>query len=400
MAKILEHHAKALLRARGLPVPSGFTVQDLEDNQLTLPPVDPPWMIKALVPSGRKGKAGLVRPAATLPQARAIAADLLGREFDGFAVEQVLIEKMESIRKELYVSFTYDNLTRSPVLLFSPRGGVEIEELAQAHPELLFRHAIDIIAGFHPFQARSLCFEAGLAGSETALVAPLLVELWRLFYNLDLRLLEINPLALTEAGRPSLVGVLLNVDDDALFRHPELADIAVYGLDRSLASLTPRERLVVDADLAAPGSGAVRYTEFEGEIAFGIIGGGASLVVMDAIMRQGGRPANYSDIGPGKDSPAKMKALLEATLTKPGLKGFIAGSSVLAATDLSEMGPGLLQAMRMYGLDPEKTPVVVRLAGLGEEHNRQVLAVHPHGLRAGPGPHLAEVGRREHTRWR
>jgi succinyl-CoA synthetase beta subunit len=107
---------------------------------------------------------------------------------------------------------------------------------------------IDIVSGFHPFQARSLCFEAGLTAEETALPAPVLVDLWRLFYDLDLRLLDINPLALLTDGRLSLVGVLLNVDDDVLFRHAELAEIAVYGLDRSHSNLTPRERLVVDAD--------------------------------------------------------------------------------------------------------------------------------------------------------
>jgi succinyl-CoA synthetase beta subunit/citryl-CoA synthetase large subunit len=374
MAKVLEHHAKALLKERGLPVPEGFVIRDPEDRRLDSPPVGPPWMLKALVPLGRKGKAGLVRKAANPAEARRIASELLGRQHGGFRIEQILVEEQVPIQREFYVAFLYDSIARAPLLMFSPQGGMDIEALSQLHPERIFRQVIDAGGGLHPFQARALCFKAGMRAELTARLAPVLTSLWRLFYDLDLRLLEINPLALLADGRLSLAGVLLNVDDDALFRHPDLSGIAEYGLDRSLSNLTARERRVVEADLAAPGSGAVRYTELDGDIALAVIGGGASLVVMDAIIRKGGRPANYSDIGPGKDSRAKMMALLEAALSKPGLKGFMTGSSVLAAADLSGMGPGLLQFMKDRGFDPRNTPVVVRLAGLGEERNRQALA--------------------------
>ncbi len=378
MAKILEHHTKQLLGKNGILVPAAEAIDSLQALDAVAASVPLPWMIKALVPMGKKGKAGLVRPAPDIDTARSIASEMLGTEKAGCRIDRLLVENRCAIQKELFVSITYDNLSRTPVILFSTRGGMEIEQLVRRHPQRLFRREINIVEGFHAFQARSICFEAGLDKSETAKVAPVLVSIYALFYSLDARLLEINPLAITETGEVCAVGTLLNVDDEALFRHPELAGIAQYGAERSLSNLTEREKMVVEADLAAPGSGAVRYTEFaDGDIAFNIVGGGASLIAMDAIIRCGGRPANYSDVGPGKGSKDKMVALLQATLTKPGIKAFITGANIIGASDISGIGEGVAQTLKMLAIDPLKIPTVARWAGIGEENARKAFEAIP-----------------------
>jgi len=378
MAKILEHHTKDLLNKNGIPVPYGVVVDSLEAVDKVVESVPLPWIIKALVPMGKKGKAGLVLEASDIDTAKILANEIIGTEKAGYKIDKILIENKSPIQKELFASITYDNLSRTPIILFSPQGGMEIEELVTRHPELLFRREVNILEGFHSFQARSLCFEAGLSKDETAKVAPVLILIYNLFYSLDARLLEINPLVITDSGDICAVGTLLNVDDDALFRHPELNGIAQYGIDRSLSNLTEREKIVVEADLAAPGSGAVRYTEFEhGDIAFNIIGGGASLIAMDAIIRCGGRPANYSDVGPGKGSKDKMAALLQVTLTKPGIKAFITGANIIGASDISNVGKGIRQALKMLKIDPIKMPIIARWAGIGEEEARKVFEAIP-----------------------
>lgn len=384
MARILEHHTKDLLNKNGIPVPSGTVVDSVEAFDKVVDSVPLPWVIKALAPIGKKGKAGLVVEASDIDMAKTLAKHILGTEKAGYKIDKILVENKIPTQKELFVSVTYEDLSRAPIILFSPQGGVEVEELINRHPELLIRHEVNIIEGFHTFQARSICFEAGLNKDETLKVAPALVSIYNLFYSLDARLLEINPLAITDSGDICAVGTLLNIDDDALFRHPELDGIAQYGIDRSLSNLTERERRVIEADLAAPGSGAVRYTEFEdGDIAFNIIGGGASLVAMDAIIRCGGRPANYSDVGPGKSSKEKMVTLLWATLTKPGIKAFITGANIIGASDISGVAKGIEQALKELKIDPLKIPIVARWAGIGEEEARKafeaIRGVHYYG---------------------
>ena len=372
MAKLLENQTKEILQKRGVNIPIGMVASTPQEATTAVEKIGGQCVVKALVPMGKKGKAGLIKTAPDSESVGRITSQIIGTEVPGYTVERVLVEEKVDIAQELFVSFTWDNIMRSPVLLFSPKGGVDIEELAQRHPELLYRVPINIGEGLSPYMARAVCFEAGLNKKQTLLVSQALVSLYDIFYTLDARLFEINPLAITKKEEIYAVGCLCNIDEEALFRHPELSELVEYGADRSLGAMTDRERKVVEADQAAPGSGAVRYTEFEGgEIAFGIIGGGASLTAMDAIYRMGMQPANYCDLGPGKGAGAKIEALFEAILTKPGIRAFITGANIAGAADISWI-PGLIKKMlAKHDIDPTKTPVVARWAGMGDEKVRE-----------------------------
>jgi len=378
MARILEHHTKALLEAEGIPVPKGVAIDSCEALEAVEECLPFPWVLKALVPKGKKGKAGLIKKAPNQIAALQITSDILGLRMDGFEIKNVLIEEQIDIHKEIFVSITYDNRLRSPVMLLSPLGGIDVEELTQKHPDSVFRHNINIVEGFYTFQARSLCYEAGFTTEETKKISPVLVSLYRLFHRTDARILEINPLAMDGAGQVWAVGALLNVDDEALFRHPELKDIAAYGMERSLGNFTERERKVLEADMKKPGGGATRYTEFpDGDIAINVIGGGASLVVLDAIVNAGGKPANYSDLGPGKGIEDKWQALLDATLTRPGIRAVFSGGNIIGALDVSEFAKLIVHSLKEFGIDPQKIPVVARWAGLGENEARRLFEAVP-----------------------
>jgi succinyl-CoA synthetase beta subunit len=372
MARVLENDIKALLSEHGIHVPRGRQVFSGDEVTQAAAEISAPFMVKALIPMGKKGKAGFVLKAEDTQSARKHTDMLLGRRFGGFTVKSVLLEELVAIKREFYVSFSYDSLTRSPIMLFSSEGGVEIEAFAKEHPDRLYRTTIDILEGLHPFMARDACFQAGLNKEQVEAVAPILVSLYEVFYKCDARLLEINPLAITVTGTVVAAGALLNIDEEALFRHPEMDGKVHYGQDRILGEMTERERKVLEADRAAPGSGSVRYTEFEeGDIAFGIFGGGASLTAMDAILRRGGRPANYCDLGPGKEAMRKLSVLYETTLSKPGVKAFICGVNIAGASDVSEIA-GVIKSTLMR-LET-KIPVVVRVAGYNDERLREEFA--------------------------
>ena len=378
MAKLLEHHAKQFLSDSGVKIPTGIVAGSALEAAEAVEKHGAECMIKALVPLGKKGKAGFIQPAANPKEAEEIAGKILGQEMSGHKISQVLVEECIDIDQELFVSFTYDSHIRSPLLLFSPKGGVDIEELAKKHPEFLFKVPIDIMEGLSPYMARGLCFGAGLNKQQTLAVSKVLVSLYEAFYRLDARLLEVNPLAMAKNGDVYAVGCLCNIDEEAMFRHPELSGLITYGQDRSIGKMTDRERKVIEADQAASGSGSVRYTEFDdGEIAFGIIGGGASLTAMDAIFRMGLKPANYCDLGPGKGSQAKIEALFDAILSKPGIKAFVTGANIAGAADISFVPAMIKSALDRNNIDPEKMPVVARWVGVNDEKVRSAFEAMP-----------------------
>jgi len=372
VAKILEHNSKDLIRKHGISVPEGQAVSSPEEARQVAARLKPPFMVKALLPKGKKGKAGLVLEAQDADAAAQITYKLIGRKAGGLIVQKVYLEEKIAIKKERFLSITYDNLARAPVVLFSPQGGMEIEELAGKHPELIFRHSVGILDGFHHFQARALCFKAGLEKEEATKTSEALVSLYHFFVESDARLLEINPLCITETGELVAVGALLNIDDEALFRHPEFNEITSYGLERIMGDLNEREKWVLEADLAAPDSGAVRYTEFEGgDIAIIVAGGGASLVIGDAIRRRGGHPANYSDLGPGKGAPQKMLALIKSALSNPAVRAVFTGCAIATADDVGRAGAAVAEAIKASRIDPLKVPMVARWAGRNDQVARK-----------------------------
>lgn len=363
MARLLEHHAKALLSQAGIAVPGGEAATSPEEAFRASKTLGASVVVKALVPIGGKGKAGLVRRANTPEEAAQAATDLLGRTVSGYEVRQVLVESRVESGRELFAALTFDTLSRGPVVLASPGGGVSVEEAVAGATATLARRDVDVRRGLPRYQAVELCEELGLSGSALVSAADVLVRLSEVFRRADARVAEINPLVLTSRGEAVAVGVALVIDEEALHRHPEFRNIVEYTGERFWRPPNAREREVLEA----MDQGAVRYIEMDGgEIANLVIGGGGSLLCFDLIERYGRRPAFYMDFSPG-GSPEKVRVLYHVALSKPGLRGVLLAGNIYSLVRVDVMARAFVAALDDSGIDTARVPLVVRLAGPGEE---------------------------------
>src|SRR6185503_13741442 len=291
--KLLEDRAKAWLRARGLPVPAGAAAASAAEAESAAHSLGGKVAVKALVAAGRRGKAGAVKLAASPHEARAAADAILGLELAGRRVEQVFVEQALAIQDELYLSFGFGRL--APQVVVSRRGGVDIEAVAAEAPEAIVAAEIDPLRGLTPWAAAHLWDRAGVPSARIPALAALSVRLYEAFRAADALMLEVNPLAETGEGQLSVVGAMMEVDGNALFRHPDWQDLAMEDAAIGGRSLNERERAVIEADRKFAG-GAIRYTEVPGDIALFVSGGGAGLLQHDLVLAAGGRPANHSDL--------------------------------------------------------------------------------------------------------
>jgi succinyl-CoA synthetase beta subunit len=383
MARLLEHHALEILQGAGVPVPRFQVVSTSEAARAAAARIGAPVVLKALIPVGGRGKAGAIRRADSPEAAAEQAATLLGQTILHFPVAELLVSEAVEIAQELFVSITFDSMSRKPLLLFSPRGGVDVESILAEEPDRLLQVPIGMSAGLPPFRARELVEAAGMAGGHLAEIADILSRLYRIFRQCDAETVEVNPLAITGGGRVVAPTAMILVDNQALFRHPELQGVADPDRTNGWRPLTPLEREMRAID-RTDASSAIRFNEFEGAVAFMVTGGGAGLLALDAIMRLGGSPATTFDITPGRVEE-KMYLATKAILSKPGLRGLIAGGNITNFIPIDIKVRGVMRALRERGVDPAAFPVVFRFAGPGVETARALAAELPgiHFLDAG-----------------
>lgn len=377
MGRVLEHHAKGLLTHWGVPVPRGETATAAAEARAAAGRLGGAVAVKALVPAGKRGKAGAVRLCAEIDEAAAQAASLLGSSMGGYPVDRVLVEERVAIRRELYLSFTIDRDARRPRVLASARGGIEIEELARESPASLVSVTFDPLHGLPEFRAREIWRQAGVRGGFQT--RPLLSRLGaltallaRAFAGLDAYLLEINPLAETDDGELIAVGAVLAVDDAALFRHPELAGTVLVASEKVWRPLTEREERVNAINAAEPYRGSARYLELDGgDIGFLCGGGGASLVLFDALVRAGGHPANYAEFG-GNPTETKVTGLARVVLDKPGVRGLFVAHNITNNTQVDVVARGVVRALAEAGVSAGDFPVVAREVGVHDDEGRAI----------------------------
>ena len=341
-----EHAAKALLKARDLPVPEGHVVGSAAAAADAAQALGGACVVKAQAPTGKRGKAGGIRLANTPDQARAAAADILGMTIGGHRVARLLVEERVPIAAELYAAVLNDPASRGPVVLFSAMGGMEVEEMAAADPGAMRRIEVDIAAGLSVEKAVAALDGVDLNGQADA-TAALLVGLYDSYRALDAELLEINPLALTEDGRIVCLDCKYTLDD------------ASAGRQAAAAAAGSRERMT-DLEAEAHDAG-LKYIELDGSVGVLANGAGLTMATMDAITHFGGRPANFLEIG--GEAYTKAETALTILLSNPNVRSLLVNfCGAFARTDV--MADGVVRAWKK--LDPE-IPVFFTIHGTGEE---------------------------------
>jgi succinyl-CoA synthetase beta subunit len=354
--RLFEYEAKEAFRQAGIPLPpSGIATTPAEAAKVAKE-LACPVVIKAQVLSGGRGKAGGIKFAKTPAETKTKAAEILKMTIHGHPVQRVLVEKRLDIQQEIYVGITIDRGRRRPVVICSAMGGVDIEQVAEEHPDKIARFWTDPVLGLRDFEARQIAKNAGFEGRAMLQVTGFLLRLWQVFIKNDAELTEINPLIVTKDGTFIAADARLNVDDNSLFRHKALAERVSKGISEQ----TKLERRAQEHGMT--------YVELQGNI--GIIGNGAGLVMatMDAVKYYGGSPANFLDVGGGATANRMLNAL-EIVISHPDVEAVFI--NILGGiTRCDEMARGIVDAQKIL---PRQVPIVIRMIGTREKEGAEIL---------------------------
>lgn len=372
MAKVLECDSKKLLKEAGIPVPQFAVAENPEQAVEKAEEIGLPVVLKALVPVGKRGKAGAIKFADTFEQVSQETENLLSMVVRNFPVNKVLVESKLDIKQELYASVTIDRIKKEIVILFSSSGGMDVEELSLKQPQKLVREWVNPLYGIEQFKFKEICCKAGFSGKLLRQLADILFRLYKVFTKYDCSLLEINPLVITSENQVIAAASVMSVDDSALYRHPELSDFVEMGSDRAWRPLTELEKQVVEVNEADPYRGTARYTEMDGgDIGFMCGGGGGSLLMFDALRFYGGEPANYTEFG-GNPPERKVYGLTKGIISKPGVKGLIVSTNITNNTQVDIVAQGIVRALKDSNIDLDKFPVIVRIAGVKDLEGKKI----------------------------
>jgi len=350
--KLLEYQAKQRFKEAGIPVPEGRLCRTPEEAGRAAAGLGA-IAVKAQVPVGGRGKAGGIAVAHDASEAQEAARRILGMRIQGFPVREVWCEAALDIARELYLGITLDRDRRNLVIILSAAGGMDIEEVAATQPERIARAYPDPWRGPVPFEVRDLVFQARL-GELAGQLSGLVTRLHQLSRGLDAITAEINPLAVTRDGGLIAADGKLEVDDNALFRHRGLAGLVDALEEDPLDAEARRRRLT--------------YVHLDGDV--GVIGNGAGLVMntLDLVQREGGRPANFLDIGGGAQAEV-VRSALDMVLLDPKVRGILI-NIFGGITRGDEVARGIIAASRTLA---RRVPLVVRMTGTREEEGRELL---------------------------
>ncbi len=352
---LYEYQGKELFARCGIPVSEGRLATTPEEARTATEELGGRVVVKAQVLTGGRGKAGGIKLAESPADAEERAREILGLDIRGHVVRKLWIERASEIAKEYYLSVTLDRGEKKPLFMLTTQGGVDIEEVAATSPDALARLHVDPLVGFQPYQARWLCFTAGVTEpGEQGQIVDIVAKLYRAFVECDAVLCEVNPLIVASDGVVRALDAKLTVDDNALFRHPDVAEM------RDLDAVAPEERRAREK--------GVTYVKLDGEI--GILGNGAGLVMstLDVIAQVGGSPANFCDLGGGGDAQGVVDAL-EVITADPQVKGILF-NIFGGITRCDEVARGILEALGRMTIGQ---PMVVRLDGTNADEGRRLL---------------------------
>ncbi len=351
--KLYEFEAGGLFRQEGIPVP-GFVVTDSPTrvHQAT-EKIGPPVVVKAQVLTGGRGLAGGVQVAESPEQAEEIARQILKSTIKGLPVSKVMVVKKAEVAREFYLGVTIDGLIGSPMVILSTAGGVSIEETARTHPEMVVSNQIPVLSGLSLPEAEKMTQKAGLDSNDSARIAEILHKLYHVFRKYDATIAEINPLVRTAKGEYLALDAKMEIDDSALFRHP---DLPISPEDRIASPLEKKGRQI-----------GVAYVELDGEVGIISTGAGLGMATMD-IVSQRYRPANFLETG-GGISEELLYQVMELVIQKQGLRAVF----INLLGGINPIHEGARGIVRFLQEHPTDIPIVARVMGNRQEETRQIL---------------------------
>jgi succinyl-CoA synthetase beta subunit len=352
---LLEYQGKQLFARQGIPVPSGRPARTVDEAVAAADAIGYPCVVKAQVKIGGRGKAGGIKVAADQSEARAHAEAILGMDIKGFTVHELWVEGASQIAAEYYASIIFDRSAKQPLVMFSTKGGMDIEAVAEESPEAIATLHVDPLMGFQDFHGRRLAFEGKVDADLVRPVGAFLKQLYDTFVAEEAMLVEVNPLIVTPERSVAALDAKVTLDDNALFRHPENAEL------RDPSAEDPQEQMAHERGLT--------YVKLDGDI--GILGNGAGLVMstLDVVAQYGGSPANFLDAGGGSKAEAITSAV-EVILSNDRVKAVLF-NIFGGITRCDEVANGLIAAFAQV---TPTVPFVVRLDGTNDVEGRRILA--------------------------
>jgi len=376
-----EYQAKEVFRSYGIPVPAGRVAGSAEEAAAVAQSLGGPvWVVKAQVHAGGRGKAGGVKVVRDVEAVRTAATGMLGQRLhtkqtgpEGLPIDRVYVESGSEIDREIYVSLTLNRERGRIALIASAAGGMDIEEVAASTPEKILTVNVHPAAGLQPYQCRQIAFGLGLKGPQIAEFQSIASALYRLYVEKDASLVEVNPLILTKGGHLLALDAKINIDANAVFRHPDLAAM------RDPSQEDPMERRASEHDL--------NYVSLDGDIACMVNGAGLAMATMDLIKLHGGQPANFLDVGGGATAE-RVTAAFQLILSNPKVRAVLVNIfGGIVRCDL--IADGVINAVKNVGVN---VPVVVRLEGTNAKEARETLA--RSGLTITPASDLTDAARK------
>ncbi len=352
--RLYEYEGKRLFRRYRIPVPDGVLIGDLAELDKVVYPV----VIKAQVFTGGRGKAGAIKIANSRPEAVEAISELRGKIISGYKVEKVLVERKVAIEKEFYLSATIDRLKHQPLIIASSEGGMDIEEIARTKPSAIKKIYLEIGERPQAYLGRTIAAEMGFTGESMNRVGIIVNSVYDLFLNFDCKLVEINPLALTKTGEPVALDAKVDLDEDGMFRHPELKELGIEAR-HEIGELTEREKIAK--------ARGIPYVDLGGNIGLFPGGAGFGIAALDLIKRCGGEPANFMDSG-GAPTQENLKLMLGLLMDNPKVVA-IFGARFGGISRCDDWAKAVVQ----YVVENKPTkPMVMRMAGNMEEEGRKI----------------------------